>query len=211
MHLRIYSTLSYIVGILFVSQALAESNDSADLTVESPDKQFTITQMYQDEPDEGKWISTLHQGDWVYPLNLTDSLDICRYPATFSFLPNVKWLIRTQELGAGTYTVFLYQYRAGKFRKAQTWALGDAAWAFYKTCAESRKIGPLTYHLSVQLADITGYPDIADHPNSQIALALYGITDDKKSLRNWRCVFDVTTQHLLIPEAFKKDNDGACD
>lgn len=189
-----------------------------DFTALSPDGAIAIEQYQNKKTDDYKWQF------WVRRKGAFTQLDPepADYPATFLFSNDLKWLVRTQKIGSGTSTLYLYRLASqGHVAAASKRPLGDLAWAYLKTRPDWRKIKKAPeYHQSANLLagleeNFRGL-DVHWPANRYLLITLSGDADIRgrkpmqtSVVHGWRCRYDLQTGKFDVPAAFSAHNAKA--
>jgi hypothetical protein len=193
----------------------------------SPDGQIRLEQYYKDGKDHERVIYRFWTFDRAHRhgflLNPGEDEDLAGYPAGFRFSPDSQWLVRSQKLGAGYQTLFLYRRNGYRFSPATTKPLGDLAWDYFFTTPASKGMhrdpnDPYSLdHAFVGL--IKGmeenYAWLGERwPDSRYAVI--GLSFDKQGedvetpwIEAWRCVYDLKTGEFSVPPDFAEYNAKA--
>jgi hypothetical protein len=67
----------------------------------------------------------------------------------YSISPNERWILRTQKIGSGDNTVYLYEIRTGRLVSHDGYDLGAAAWDFFYKNYGGLNVGH--YHTTTHL------------------------------------------------------------
>jgi hypothetical protein len=193
----------------------------------SPDQQIRLEQYYKDSKDHERvtyrfWtFDQAHRHGFL--LNPGEDEDLAGYAAGFRFSPDSHWLVRSQKLGAGSQTLFLYRRNGFRFSPATTKPLGDLAWDYFFTTPASKGMhrdpnDPYSLdHAFVGL--IKGmeenYAWLGERwPDSRYAVI--GLSFDMQGeevkspwIEGWRCVYDLKTGEFSVPPDFAEYNAKA--
>lgn len=189
-----------------------------DFTAQSPDGAIAIEQYQNKKTDDYKWQF------WVRRRGSFTQLDPepADYPASFLFSNDLKWIVRTQKIGSGTSTLYLYRLVSqGHVAAASKRPLGDLAWAYLKTRPDWRKIKKAPeYHQSASLLEglEDNYRGLGVHwpANRYLLITLSGDADIRgrkpmqtSVVHGWRCRYDLQTGKFDVPAAFSAHNAKA--
>lgn len=188
-----------------------------EYTVKSADGAVTVEQYVNKKTDDYKWQF------WVRRKGSFAQLDPqpADYPASFLFSNDLQWIVRTQKIGAGTSTLYLYRLASERYVAASRKPLGDLAWAYLKTRPDWRKIVKAPeYHQSAGL--LAGFEEgyrglgVAWPANRYLLIALSGDADIRgrkpmqtSVVRGWRCRYDLQTGKFDVPAVFSGHNAKA--
>ena len=193
----------------------------------SPDEQIRLEQYYKDSKDHERVIYQFWTFDQAHRhpflLNPGEDEDLAGYAAGFRFSPDSQWLVRSQKLGAGYQTLFLYRRNGHQFSAATAKPLGDLAWDYFFTTPASKGMhrdpnDPYSLdHAFVGL--IKGMEDnyawLGERwPDSRYAVI--GLSFDMQGeevktpwIEAWRCVYDLKTGEFSVPPDFADYNAKA--
>jgi hypothetical protein len=193
----------------------------------SPDGQIRLEQYYKDSKDHERVTYRFWTFDrahrHAFLLNRGEDEDLAGYSAGFRFSPDSQWLVRSQKLGAGSQTLFLYRRNGHRFSPATTKPLGDLAWDYFFTTPASKGMhrdpnDPYSLdHAFVGL--IKGmeenYAWMGERwPDSRYAVI--GLSFDMQGedvktpwIEGWRCVYDLKTGEFSVPPDFADYNAKA--
>jgi hypothetical protein len=193
----------------------------------SPDGQIRLEQYYKDSKDHERVTYRFWTFDrahrHAFLLNPGEDEDLAGYAAGFRFSPDSQWLVRSQKLGAGSQTLFLYRRNGYRFSTATAKPLGDLAWDYFFTTPASKGMhrdanDPYALdHAFVGL--IKGmeenYAGMGERwPDSRYAVI--GLSFDMQGeevktpwIEGWRCVYDLKTGEFSVPPDFAEYNTKA--
>jgi hypothetical protein len=185
----------------------------SEYTTKSPDGATTIEQDKKADKD----------GDltWQFWAKRADHSTLLApeqqyYPASFRFTNNSQWVVRTQKIGSGESSLYLYKLGPQGFVAATTKPLSDLAWAYLKTLPDYRKVMKPDFHFAAYL--VKGVDDNyhamgEDWPDSRyLVISLSGEVEPNNhhgqilSLRDWECRYDLQTGKFDVPEDFVAAN-----
>lgn len=208
--------------------AQAESPDPKlkplpDETAVSPDRQVSIEQYVDQTTDD--WVYQFwafdsgHQNGFL--LNPGETTDTAGYAAGFRFSADSRWVVRTQKLGAGYHTLFLYRRDGLKWPSATTKPLGDMAWDYFFSLPVSKRLHREAPEdrtsLDHQMAHLMkGFGEnfawLGVHwPDSRyvvISLSFDAQGEDKPKpwIEDWWCRYDMTSGEFSVPREFDRHN-----
>jgi hypothetical protein len=221
---RKYFTFS--IGLFFVcaitataAQTVGPSADykiDPEFTAISPDRTTTIEQYAKIDAD-GNYT-------WQFWAQHQDKLTLLKpeqpdYAAGFRFTNDSQWLVRMQKTGSGESTLYLYHLGPQGFVAATGKPFGDLAWAYFKNLPDSRKIRRPDFHIEAGLLKGTddNYRWMGENwPDSRyLVITLSGEVlpngqhGQLRSLRGWRCRYDLQTGTFDVPPEFAVNNAKA--
>jgi hypothetical protein len=185
-------------------------------TSTSPDGATTIEQYAR--------ISADGDYTWQFWARRQDKLTLLKpeqpdYAAGFRFTSDSRWLVRMQKTGAGYASLYLYRLGPQGFVAATAKPLSDLAWAYFMRRPESRKIRKPDFHIEADLVKGTddNYRSLGQHwPDSRyLVIALSGQVSPNnrhgqlRSVRGWRCRYDLQKGTFDVPPDFAGDNAKA--
>ena len=214
------------IGLFFAcaigTMAAQAAGPTADYTIKpehtatSPDGTTTIEQYARIDAD----------GDytWQFWARRQDKLTLLEpeqpdYAAGFRFTNDSQWLVRMQKTGAGYASLYLYHLSPQGFVAATRKPLSDLAWAYFKSLPDSRKIRRPNFHIEADL--VKGVDDNyrwmgETWPDSRyLVISLSGEVSPTgrhgqlRSLRGWRCRYDLQKGTFDVPPSFAKNNAKA--
>lgn len=218
--------LALSIGVLLANAAGAASPQSAgpasdfkinaEYTSKSPDGATTVEQYFKTDKDDNYiWQFWARRSDTVNLLGPEQE----DYTADFRFTPDSRWLVRIQKTGSGEATLFLYKLGAQGFVTATRKPFGDLAWNYFYSRPESRKVRKPDFHMDAGL--LKGIDDNyrstgENWPDSRyLLIALWGEVEPNghhrqlRTIRGWRCRYDLQEGKFDVPQAFLKDNAQA--
>jgi hypothetical protein len=187
-----------------------------EYTSKSPDGTTTIEQYARIGADDSY--------TWQFWARHQDKLTLLKpeqpdYAAGFRFTNNSQWLVRTQKTGSGEATLYLYRLGPQGFVAATVKPLGDLGWAYFKRRPDWRKIGRPDFHIEADLVKGTddNYRSLgATWPDSRyLVISLSGEVlpnrhhGQLRSLRGWRCRYDLQKGTFDVPPDFAENNAKA--
>jgi hypothetical protein len=219
-------SLAFSIGILLACAAPAMSAQPAgptaeykideEYTAKSPDGATTVEQYFKTDKDEN-YV-------WQFWARRSDSMTLLGpeqedYPADFRFTGDSRWLVRMQKTGSGEGSLFLYKLGPQGFVAATKKPLGDLAWAFFYSRPESRKVMKPDFHIDEGLLKGTenNYQWTGEKwPDSRyLLIGLWGEVEPNgkhhqlRTVRDWRCRYDLQEGKFDVPPIFAKDNAKA--
>ena len=221
-----FSRLAFLVGISLACASLAMSAQAAgpsaefkineEYNVKSPDGATTVEQYFKTDKDDN-YI-------WQFWARRQDKRTLLKpeqpdYAAGFRFTNDSQWLVRMQKTGAGYADLYLYHLGPQGFVAATPKPLSDLAWAYFKTHRDSRKIKRPDFHIEAGLVKGTddNYRSIGQNwPDGRyLVVSLSGdVSPDARhgqirSLRGWRCRYDLQKGTFDVPPDFAENNAKA--
>jgi hypothetical protein len=191
-------------------------HNQAGAPATSPDGTTTIEQYARIDAD----------GDytWQFWARRQDKLTLLKpeqpdYAAGFRFTNDSQWLVRMQKTGAGYASLYLYHLGPQGFVAATRKPLSDLAWAYFKSLPDSRKIRRPNFHIEADL--VKGVDDNyrwmgETWPDSRyLVISLSGEVSPTgrhgqlRSLRGWRCRYDLQKGAFDVPPNFADNNAKA--
>jgi hypothetical protein len=188
----------------------------AERTLTSPDGATTIEQYAKVDADgDYTWQFWARHGD-TFTLLEPEQPD---YAAGFRFTNDSQWLVRMQKTGAGYSSLYLYRLRPEGFAAATRKPLSDLAWAYFYSLPAARKIRRPNFHIEAGLVKGTeenyrwmgvNWPD-----GRYLVISLSGEVSPNRrhgqirSVRGWRCRYDLQKGTLDVPPEFADDNAKA--
>jgi len=184
-----------------------------DNTSTSPDGATTIEQYAKVEAD-GNYA-------WQFWARRQDKLTMLEpeqpdYAAGFRFTNDSQWLVRLQKTGAGDASLYLYRLGPQGFTAATKKPLDELAWAYLKRQPDFRKVKKPDTHISAIL--VKGIDDNyrwmgENWPDSRyLVISLSGDNTERhqiRSVRGWRCRYDLQKGTFDVPPEFAGDNAKA--
>jgi hypothetical protein len=182
----------------------------------SPDGTTTIEQYAKMDAD-GNYT-------WQFWARHQDKLSLLKpeqpdYAAGFRFTADSRWLVRMQKTGAGEASLYLYRMDRQGFVAATRKPLSDLAWDYFKRHPDSRKITRPNFHIATGLVKGTedNYRSMGETwPDSRylvIGLAGDVLPNSRhgqlRSLRDWRCRYDLQDGTFDVPRDFAENNATA--
>ena len=218
--------LPAVVGVLLpcivataAAQAAGPPADyklDAEYTSTSPDGATTIEQYAKVDADgDYTWQFWARHGE-AFTLLEPEQPD---YAAGFRFTNDSRWLVRMQKTGAGYASLYLYHLGPQGFVAATRKPLSDLAWAYFKSRPDSRKIKRPNFHIEADL--VKGVDDNyrwmgETWPDSRyLVISLSGEVSPTsrhgqlRSLRGWRCRYDLQKGAFDVPPSFADNNAKA--
>jgi hypothetical protein len=194
----------------------ADYKISSEYTATSPNGATKVEQYAKTSSDgDYTWQFWAHYQDKVILLE-PEQPD---YAAGFRFTNDSQWLVRMQKTAAGEGTLFLYHLGPQGFVAATPKPLGDLAWAYFNSRPDSRKIRKPDFHIEAGLLKGTddNYRWLAEKwPDSRyLVITLSGEVSPNgrhvqlRSLRGWRCRYDLQQGRFDVPPDFAKNNAKA--
>jgi hypothetical protein len=184
-----------------------------EYTSTSPDG-ATIVEQYAKTDADGNYT-------WQFWARRGDKLTLLKpeqqdYAAGFRFTNDSCWLVCMQKTGSGEADLYLYKLGPDGFVAATAKPLSDLAWAYFYSRPDSRKIMKPDFHIDAELLKGTdeNYRWIGvDWPDSRyIVVTLSGDVSPNKrhgqirSVRGWRCRYDLQKGAFDVPPEFKEHN-----
>ena len=221
---RTYLTSS--IGVLFayaIGTAAAQPAGpaigykiSSEYTATSPDGVTKVEQYAK--------ISSAGDYTWQFWARHEDKLTLLEpeqpdYAAGFRFTNDSRWLVRMQKTAAGEGTLYLYHLGPQGFVAATRKPLGDLAWAYFNSLPASRKIEKPDFHIEAGLLKGTDdnyrwmgekWPD-----SGYLVITLSGDVSPNgrhgqiRSVRGWRCRYDLQKGKFDVPPDFAANNAKA--
>jgi hypothetical protein len=193
----------------------------------SPDQQIQLEQYYKDSKDHERVIYRFWTFDrahrHAFLLNRGEDEDLAGYAAGFRFSPDSQWLVRSQKLGAGSQTLFLYRRNGFRFSPATAKPLGDLAWDYFFTTPASKGMhrdpndpySPDHAFVGLIKGMEENYASLGERwPDSRYAVI--GLSFDMQGedvktpwIEGWRCVYDLKTGEFSVPPDFAEYNAKA--
>ena len=216
------SSIGLLLACAVGAMAAQAAGPAADYKIDpkrtstSPDGATTIEQYARISAD----------GDyaWQFWARHQDKLTLLKpeqpdYAAGFRFTSDSQWLVRMQKTGAGYASLYLYHLGPQGFVAATAKPLSDLAWAYFKRRPESRKIRKPDFHIEAGLVKGTddNYRSLGqDWPDSRyLVISLSGEVSPNsrhgqlRSVRGWRCRYDLQKGTFDVPPDFAADNAKA--
>lgn len=173
-------------------------------TFESPDNTFMIVQYADKTEDLWKWES------WVFPKSDDPSYKLSRlhdfhgYPGRYDLSPDHQCLVRSQKIGSGEATIYLYKRAGGtKFRSVCNGSFGDLAWDFFTKQPEISSDMVPSFHQYVQVKEWrTGGIALIELSGMHFLDATRWVTDD------WQCLYDLSTETFQVTPDIRKSNQS---
>jgi len=183
-----------------------------------------------------QYAKTTEDGDLLYQfwtfdrahrqaflLNPDEDNALAGYQAGFRFSPDSQWLVRTQKLGAGSQTLFLYRRKGYQFPPAMAKPLGDLAWDYFFTTPTSKGMhrDPADpYALNHAFVGLVkgmeeNYAWMGQHwPDSRyvvISLSFDKQGEEERApwIEGWHCVYDLKAGAFSVPADFAENNAKA--
>jgi hypothetical protein len=182
----------------------------------SPDGTTTVEQYAKIDAD-GNY-------SWQFWARRQDKLSMLQpeqpdYAAGFRFTNDSQWLVRMQKTDAGEASLYLYRLGPQGFVAATPKPLSDQAWAYFKSLPDFRKIRRPDFHIEADLVKGTedNYRWMGEKwPDSRyLIISLSGEMSPNRrhgqirSVRGWRCRYDLQTGTFDVPADFAKSNAKA--
>jgi hypothetical protein len=184
-----------------------------EYTSTSPDG-ATIVEQYAKTDADGNYT-------WQFWARRGDKLTLLKpeqqdYAAGFRFTNDSCWLVCMQKTGSGEADLYLYKLGPDGFVAATAKPLSDLAWAYFYSRPDSRKIMKPDFHIDAEL--LKGIDENyrwigVDWPDSRyIVVTLSGDVSPNKrhgqirSVRGWRCRYDLQKGAFDVPPEFKEHN-----
>jgi hypothetical protein len=187
-----------------------------EYTVKSPDGATTVEQ-YATTDADGNFT-------WQFWARRNDKLSFLGpeqpdYSASFRFTNDSRFLVRLQKIGSGEAELYLYKLDPDGFVGATKKPLSELAWAYFYSRPESRKVMKPDFHIDAELLKGTdenyrwtgvNWPD-----SRYLVVTLSGdVEPDKRhgqirSVRGWRCRYDLQKATFDVPPEFKDHNAKA--
>jgi hypothetical protein len=194
----------------------ADYKISAEYTSTSPDGATKVEQYAKISPDgDYTWQFWARHGDQLTLLK-PEQPD---YAAGFRFTSDSQWLVRMQKTAAGEGTLYLYHFGPQGFVAATPKPLGELAWAYFNSRPDSRKIKKPDFHIDAGLLKGTddNYRWMGEKwPDSRyLVITLSGDVlpngrhGQLRSLRGWRCRYDLQHGRFDVPPDFAESNAKA--
>jgi hypothetical protein len=186
------------------------------LTETSPDRAITIEQYASYDKEHGYlWQFWVRRGNKSALLEAEPA----DYPAEFRFTNDSEWLVRMQKTGAGYADLYLYRLGPDGFVAATEKPLSELAWAYFNSRPEARKIIKPDFHISAGLVkgldDNYRWMGVKWSDNRYLVITLWGEVDSNeqhgqlRSVRGWRCRYDLATGRFDVPASFARYNAKA--
>jgi len=185
-------------------------------TTRSPDGTTTIEQYAKTDADgDYSWQFWARQGDklTMLPPEQPD------YAAGFRFTNDSQWIVRLQKTGASEASLYLYRRSPDGFVAATPKPLGDLAMAYFKSRPDFRKIKRPDFHITADLVKGTeeNYRWMGENwPDSRyLVISLSGDVSPNgrhgqiRSVRGWRCRYDLQQGKFDVPADFSANNAKA--
>jgi hypothetical protein len=187
-----------------------------EYTAKSPDGATTVEQYAKSDAD-GNYT-------WQFWARRDNSLSELKpeqqdYSAGFRFTNDSRFLVRMQKTGSGEADLYLYKLGPHGFVAATAKPISELAWAYFYSRPESRKLMKPDFHIDAEL--LKGTDDAyrwtgANWPeNRYIVISLSGdVEPDEqhgqiRSVRGWRCRYDLQKGTFDVPPEFKEHNADA--
>ena len=218
-------SLALVATCAFGATAAHAAGPSADYTIQadysekSPDGKTVIEQYHREDPNGGwLWQFWVRRGDTQSLINTDKDAD---YPADFRFTNDGRFVLRTQKIGAGESSLYLYKLNGDAFVSATKKPIGDLAWAYFRSLPESRKARKPDFHMVAGL--IKGIDDnwrslgVNWPENRYLVIGLYGEVEPTehhhqlRSVRDWEVRYNLETGKFDVPREFRADNADALD
>jgi hypothetical protein len=215
-----FTALGLAIGVLLAcglpaisARAAGPSADykiSEQHTAKSPDGATTIEEYFTINKD-GDYI-------WQFWARRSDSMTEFEseqefYPADFRFTHDSRWAVRMQKTGSGEQSLFLYKLGPQGFAAATPKPLSDLAWNYFFSRPENRKIKRPEFHIDAGLLKGTddNYSWLAQNwPDSRyLLITLSGEHGVSRTIRGWRCRYDLEQGRFDVPAIFARDNAKA--
>jgi hypothetical protein len=214
-----------------IGLALASAVGATTAQAPGPTADYKIDPEYTSTSTDGKttveqYAKTDADGNysWQFWARRPDNLTLLKpeqpdYRAGFRFTNDSQWLVRMQKTGSGESSLYLYHLGPQGFVAATTKPLGDQAWAYFRSRPDFRKIMRPDFHISADLVKETddNYRSLGeDWPdNRYLVISLSGdVSPNRKhgqirSLRGWRCRYDLQKGSFDVPPDFAENNAKA--
>ena len=187
-----------------------------EFTEKSPDGATIIEQYAKTDAERGySWQFWVRRGDKATLLEAEPA----DYPAGFRFTNDSRWLVRMQKTGAGYADMYLYRLGSEGYVAATEKPLSELAWAFFNSRPEARKMIKPDYHISAGLVkgvdDNYRWMGVKWPGNRYLVITLWGEADSNeqhgqlRTVRGWRCRYDLTTGRFDVPPSFARYNAKA--
>jgi hypothetical protein len=193
----------------------ADYKISPDHTSTSPDGATTVEQYAKTDADGNyTWQFWARHGDRLTLLQPVQP----DYAAGFRFTNDSQWVVRMQKTGAGDASLYLYRLAPQGFVAATKKPLDELAWAYFKRLPDFRKVKPPDTHISAVL--VKGVDDNyrwmgENWPDSHyLVISLSGDNTQHhqvRSVRGWRCRYDLEKGTFDVPPDFAENNAKAID
>jgi hypothetical protein len=215
--------LACAIGMTAVQTVAAQTvGPSADYkiypehTSTSPDGTTTVEQ-YAKTGADGSYT-------WQFWARHKDKLTLLKpeqpdYAAGFRFTNDSQWLVRMQKTGAGYASLYLYHLSPQGFVAATRKPLSALAWAFFESLPDGRKIRRPNFHIEAGLVkgtdDNYSWMGVKWPESRYLVISLSGEVSPNRqhgqirSLRGWRCRYDLQKGTFDVPPDFAENNAKA--
>jgi hypothetical protein len=212
-NLFVITGLACMLGITAAHAAgpAADYKLDPEFTETSPDGATAVEQYKKEAADGGyAWQFWARRGDKLSPLTPKPQ----DYPAGFRFTNDSQWLVRVQKTGAGYADLYVYRLGPQGFVAATRKPISDLAWAFFRSRPNSKKVPRPNFHISAGLVKGVddNYRSLGENwpENRYLVISLSGDVDGQRgqirSVRGWRCRYDLQKGTFDVPADFAQNN-----